>query len=263
MQIRKEQILVIAIMALALNPVSAYYHKFIAENSGTKKARKFLNRVLDAAASSSGPRRYNNETTPRSYSHILFVGTPKSIKERTETANEEAIKAKEEMIAKKKKQKKIDKELEKNSIRYSQVEIPPWDVSNGVSMFVMELGQANMFKGDSSSKVPVDIKILDASGNLACKSEDKLKEVTLSEEEMNYIYKSYLLRDRVLGDNTLHIKYYSDPACLVSNKAVTITLEYETKRGKPIYTTLEMDYFKDAIMRDYDLFDQWIEDNNI
>lgn len=157
------------------------------------------------------------------------------------------------MIKKKKKQKKIDKELNKHPTRYSTVKIPEWDKDPGVSMFVTSL--------QKSSKVPTDIQVVDSSGKVVCESSSKLKAIKLEPEEIDYIQKAYKLYDRDIKSDTIHIKYFPDPKCLTRHNARTIAIDYQTKAGKSILVTQSMDFFKDAIMRDFGLFDEWIKDS--
>jgi hypothetical protein len=248
--------LLILIVVQLLSPSYGYYHKFIAENSGTRKVRGTLNYIFNTNPNPNIADRINNNYgNDRSFSHILFVGTPKSIIERTKAANEKSLESKAKMIKKKKKQKKIDKQLKKHPTRYSKITIPDWDKDPGVSMFVASLRE--------SSKIPVDFNIVDFNGKVVCPAKSKLKTIKLSPEEIDYIQKTYKLYYGTLGSDTIHIKYYADPKCLVSNKAQTIAIDYQTKKAKPIHVYQEMNFFKDAIMRDFDLFDEWRREQGI
>lgn len=246
---------ILLLLFLTCNSTSAYYHKFIAENSVTRKFRGVLNFVLNANPNPNKIDRWTGNygsNRPRAFSHALFVGTPEFISQRVAARNKAAIEAKAKMIEKKKTQKKIDKELKKQPFAYSTVTIPDWDKSKNVSMFVISLSRGGMFKGKkTSSKVPVDFNIVDADGNVVCNSSEPLKAIKLTENDMKYVPTVYLL-DRFLGDDTIYIKYY-DPKCLVSYSAETIAIEYKTKKGKPIHNNLEMDFFKSAIKEDFKL----------
>lgn len=78
MKLAKFLLLIILSMAL-VEPVSAYYHKFIAENSGTRKLRSALHYALTVNPNPTMADYATGNTGgyARSFSHILFVGTPK------------------------------------------------------------------------------------------------------------------------------------------------------------------------------------------
>lgn len=110
-----------------------------------------------------------------------------------------------------------------------------------------------MFNGKkASSKIPVDINITDSNNEIVCSSTDSLKAIKLSENEMKYLQVVYML-DRLLGDDTIYIKYYDDPKCLLNYNAEKIAIEYKTEKGKPIHNSIEMDFFKEAIKKDFAL----------
>ena len=93
--------LLVLVLVQLLSPSHAYYHKFIAENSGTRKVRGTLNYIFNTNPNPTiADRLTNNYGNDRSFSHILFVGTPKSIRERTKAANESALERETKMIKK-------------------------------------------------------------------------------------------------------------------------------------------------------------------
>lgn len=224
----------LVLLLLSCSSVNAYYHKFIAENSGTRKTRWLLNAFFNRNPNAHAFDVANGTNRrDRNYSHVLFVGTHQFVSYRITTRNKAAIEAKAKMIAKKKTQKKIDKELRKQPFAYSTVTRPDWDNREDVSMFLMSLSRGGRFKGKkASSKVPVDFNIVDTNGNIVCHSNEPLKAIKLTDNGMKYVPTVYML-DRFLGDDTIYIKYY-DAQCLVSYPAKTIAIEYKTKKGKPM-----------------------------
>jgi single-stranded DNA-specific DHH superfamily exonuclease len=247
----KQALILVVLASLVVNPASAYFRKFHAENSGTRKARGTLNKIFSPNTTIES-RFVNND---RSFSHVLLVGTPNFITKSSKKANQAALELKEKMIEKKKKQKKIEKELAKHPYRYSKVLIPDWDRDPGISMFLTALNE--------STKVPVDFNIVDAKGNIACSAKSKLKAIRINAQDANYIEKTYLIYGGSINSDTLHVKYYADPECLVSDKAQMIVIEYTTKNGKPIYISQDMDNFKDGILNDFGMLEKWAEDHDI
>lgn len=222
------------------SPVLAYWHKFIAENSKTRKVRNILGYIANSDGRNGG-KRYNT--------HVLFLGTPKSITERIESANEEAIKAKQAMIAKKKSEKKIQKMLDKYYSVYASVERPEWDTDPGVSIFVAPLAMGGFLKSNTSSKQLIDFNIVQ-NGKTVCTAKTKIKEVTLEGQDHIYLSKVYKLYDRALGSDAIQIKYY-EPDCLLKHAMAQIEMSYETKGGKPITVSQDLNYFINALNSDF------------
>ena len=246
-------ITLITLFLLTYNSAHAYYHKFIAENSGTRISRRILNAIFFHNPNPNIiDRASNNYFIPRDNSHVLFVGTPKSTQEQVPISNQRTIEAKEKMVAKKKTQKKIDKELKEQPFAYSTLTIPDWEKTENVSMFLTALSHRGLYKGKkTSSKVLIDFNVVDANNNVVCNSTEPLKTIKLTDNGMKYIHKIYFFNG-FLGDDTIYIKNY-DPKCLVSYRAKTIAVEYKTKKGKPIHNTIEMEFFKNAIRKDFNL----------
>lgn len=243
----------ILIILISTNSAQAYYQKFIAENSGTRISRRILTGIFFHNPNPNFiDKANNNYVSKRDDSHIVFLGTPKSTQDQVPISNQRAIEAKEKMIAKKKTQKKIDKELKKQPFAYSTVTIPNWDKREDVSIFLAALSKGGLYKGKkASSKIPVDFNIVNVVGEVVCNSNESMKAIHIAENDMKYIQKIYSFGG-FLGDDTIYIKYY-DPKCLIGVQTEAIAIEYRTKKGKTIHNRIEMEQFKTAIRKDFNL----------
>lgn len=212
-------------MLFYIGHVNAYYYKFIAENPVTGFARYVFFGQDNQESLLKG-----NNTNTRNFSHIFLLGTPQS-KSIIKSINEKRLKRKTKMMRKKKTQEKINKELGKYPNVYTALEIPEWDDYPGVTVFVTSLDQNNLFKKNNSSKVPVDINLLDSAGNMVCSSTGQLKTIKLTEQDKWYIAEVYELNDiwnnfiTRLASDTIHIKYYEDPSCFAKKTADVIDVQ--------------------------------------
>ncbi len=204
------------ICSLQASMASGYF-PFIAENSGTKMARGTLNTVLGGGKSS------------RAESHRVYMISPFSRDIGLGEHNRNAMKARENFLAKNKTEAENTQEFIK--LKYRIYEAASWDQGNDIKVLVTPSRE--------TKKNLLDFNLFTEDGQILCQAKS-VQRLPLTMDNIiyiNLIHSYYGLYDSAINEEAI-LKTY-DPACILDGRIHDMEVSLITHKNKPINVRLD------------------------